>query len=176
MAESFIGEIKMIATTYSPQQWAYCSGSTLTVNQNQALFALIGAQYGGDGRSSFQLPDLRGRVPVHYGQGPGLRNYPLGARVGVESVVLQPEQIPPHTHRLQASNNRANTSNAIGNVLAMSPATESTYISGTVTGTKQELNEAAVETEGAGQAHTNMMPYLAINFIISLAGTFPSRN
>ncbi|MBQ4848204.1 tail fiber protein [Pseudoalteromonas sp. MMG005] len=176
MSDSFIGEIKMIATTYAPRQWAFCSGATLGINQNQALFALIGAQYGGDGRSSFQLPDLRGRVPVHFGQGPGLQNYPLGAKTGVENVTLQPAQIPPHTHRLQASNNQANTSTAVGNVLAMSPTSESTYISGTPTGATQALNEGAVQSAGASQAHTNMMPYLAINFIICLTGTFPSRN
>ena len=176
MSESFVGEIKMIATTFSPRQWAFCSGSTFSISQNQVLFALIGAQYGGDGRSSFMLPDLRGRVPVHFGQGPGLQPYPIARQAGVEKVTLLPQQMPAHTHSLQANNNRATTSTAIGNVLARSPATESTYISGAVTGESQQLNDAAVETVGANEPHTNMMPYLAIRFIICLNGLFPSRN
>jgi microcystin-dependent protein len=163
MSESFVGEIKMIATTFSPRQWAFCSGSTFSISQNQVLFALIGAQYGGDGRSSFMLPDLRGRVPVHFGQGPGLQPYPIARQAGVEKVTLLPQQMPT-------------TSTAIGNVLARSPATESTYISGAVTGESQQLNDAAVETVGANEPHTNMMPYLAIHFIICLNGLFPSRN
>lgn len=176
MSDSFIGEIKMMATTFAPRQWAMCNGTIMAVNQNQPLFALIGAQYGGDGRSSFALPDMRGRIPVHFGQGLGLQNYPLAAKTGVEEVTLQTSQIPAHTHSLQASNNSANTSTAIGNVLAKSPQNETAYLNGTVTGAVQEFSESAVESAGGNEPHNNMMPYLAIHFVICLQGIFPSRN
>lgn len=176
MSESFIGEIKMMATTFAPRQWAMCNGTIMAVNQNQPLFALIGAQYGGDARSSFALPDMRSRIPIHFGQGPGLQNYPLAAKAGVEEVTLQKSQIPAHTHSLQASNNSANTSTAISNVLATSPQGELAYLSGAVTGEVQKMSELAVRSTGGNASHNNMMPYLAINFIICLHGIFPSRN
>ncbi|ALQ07625.1 phage tail protein [Pseudoalteromonas sp. Bsw20308] len=176
MSESFIGEIKMMATTFAPRKWAMCNGTIMAVNQNQPLFALIGAQYGGDGRSSFALPDMRGRIPVHFGQGPGLQNYPLTAKVGVEDVTLQTSQIPSHTHSLQASKNSANASTAISNVLAKSPQSELAYLNGAVTGEVQKMSESAVRTAGGNASHNNMMPYLAIHFVICLQGIFPSRN
>ncbi|TMP42174.1 phage tail protein [Pseudoalteromonas citrea] len=176
MSDSFIGDIKMMATTFAPRQWAMCNGTIMAVNQNQPLFALIGAQYGGDGRSSFGLPDMRGRIPVHFGQGPGLQNYPLAAKTGLEEVTLQKSQIPAHTHSLQASNNSANSSSAIGNVLARSPETETAYTSDAGTSKVQELSAMAVESAGNTQPHNNMMPYLAIHFVICLQGIFPSRN
>ncbi|TMO66696.1 phage tail protein [Pseudoalteromonas aurantia] len=176
MSESFIGEIKMMATTFAPRQWAMCDGATMAIYQNQPLFALIGTQYGGDGRSSFALPDMRGRIPVHFGQGPGLQNYPIAAKTGVEEVTLQMSQIPAHTHTLQASTNSANTSSAIGNVLAKSPQNETAYLNGAVVRTVQALSEEAVESAGGNMPHNNMMPYLAIHFVICLQGIFPSRN
>lgn len=176
MSDSFMGEIKMMATTFAPRQWAMCNGTMMAVNQNQPLFALIGAQYGGDARSSFALPDMRSRIPIHFGQGPGLQNYPLGAKTGVEVVTLQKSQIPAHTHSLQASNNSANTPAAIGNVLAKSPETETAYTSNAGTSPVQELSAMAVESAGDTKPHYNMMPYLAIHFVICLQGLFPSRN
>jgi len=176
MSDSFIGEIKMFAATFSPRQWAFCNGAIMAVSQNESLFALIGATYGGDGRSSFGLPEMRGRIPVHYGQGPGLSAYPIGMRRGLEEVVLSADQLPSHTHALQASNNRATSKNPNGNVFAASPVNETMYIEGQTTGAPQALNEAAVDTSGSNDGHMNIMPYTAIQFIICLEGIFPSRN
>lgn len=177
MAEAFIGEIRMFGGNYAPYHWSYCSGTLLAVAQNTALFSLLGSAYGGDGRTSFALPDTRGRAPVHYGAGPGLTPVALGARYGGETVTLTVDQIPSHLHPIQATTNGGTTSNPIGRVPADTQTQSiNVYTPPTDPNRVREFHESAVESQGGGQAHTNMMPFLAVNFIICLQGTFPSRN
>lgn len=168
----YLGEIRMFAGTFAPVGWALCDGRTLPIAENDALFALIGTTYGGDGDTTFNLPDLRGRAPVHAGQGPGLsQSYQIGEQFGVEEVTLTTQQIPAHGHALQARAAGGTSDTPAGNVLA-SPPTASLYVRSTPDVT---LSPAAVGPIGGSQPHDNRMPYLTINFIISLLGEFPSQ-
>jgi len=172
MSEGFIGEIRMFAGTYAPFKWAFCDGQLLTITQNGALYSLIGTIYGGDGTTNFALPDMRGRLPVQYGDGPGLSDRPIGQRTGTETVTLTLEQMPSHNHPIQASTDDAADQLPGGYVLAK---TYDNFYVGT-DNVSRYLNEASVSEEGSNQAHTNMMPYLCINFIICLQGTYPPRH
>lgn len=171
MSEPFIGEIRLFAGNFAPQGWAFCDGQLLSISGNDALFSLIGTIYGGDGQTTFALPDLRGRIPIHAGQGPGLGNYSLGQRSGVETVTLTTNQAPPHSHQLRASGDTAGQRNPQNNLLG-----KSTNID-LYTGDTPDvgLAPAAIGSAGGSQAHSNMMPYLGINFIIALFGIYPSR-
>ena len=174
MSEPFIGEIRMVGFNFAPRGWALCDGQLLSISQNTALFALLGTTYGGDGRTTFALPDLRGRVPVHNGNGPGLSSYPIGTRGGVEAVTLTANQIPPHNHAANAAGPAGNSNDAIGNIWADDAGVSSaTYSSAAATGT---MRGNAIGNTGGGQAHENRQPYLAINFVIALVGLYPSRN
>lgn len=174
MSEPFIGEIRMFAGNFAPRQWALCDGQLIAVSQNEALFSLIGTAYGGDGRTNFQLPDLRGRLPVHYGAGPGLSNYPnVGIQYGVETVRLTDQQIPSHNHPMQASTNPVNSEAAAGQVTGKQAVG---YYNAYESGREANFSDQAVGQSGASEAHNNIMPYLCVNFIISLFGTYPSRN
>jgi microcystin-dependent protein len=171
MAEPFVGEIRMFAGNFAPRGWALCDGQLLAIAQNDALFSLFGTVYGGDGRTTFGLPDLRGRVPVHAGTGPGLSDRRLGSKSGSESVAMVSNQLPSHTHPFQGSSDAATTPDPSGNVFARS--------SGDAYGSDlsaSNMNGAAVGNSGGGQAHTNLMPSLAVNFIVALFGVYPSRN
>lgn len=171
MAEPFIGEIRMFAGTFAPRSWAICNGDLLSVSQNTALFSLIGTIYGGDGRTTFGLPDLRSRLPLHYGEGPGLSNYQLGAKRGQETVTLVASELPSHTHALQASTLAATTNSPAGNVLAASALNA-------YTSDAPDLNFSgnAISTSvGGGGPHINIKPLLGLNFIIALFGIYPSR-
>ena len=170
MSEPFLGEIRMFAGNFAPRGWALCDGQLLAVSQNDALFALFGTFYGGDGRITFGLPDLRGRIPIHAGTGPGLTNRRLGAKAGQETVTVTTQQLPPHTHQLQADNNAANEHIMSGNVLAHAPS--SIYISG---GGGATMAAQAIGNTGGGQPHGDIQPFLCINFIVALIGIFPSR-
>jgi len=175
MADPFIGEIRMFGGSYPPRDWALCDGQQLMIAQNQTLFSLLGNRYGGDGRSTFVLPDLRGRLPMHYGAGPGLQPRPLGARFGTERVTLSINQIPSHSHNLMASSQEAVGDVPVGNTLAT--PTVPAYGPKSATSTKNvTLANSAVSETGNGAPHTNLMPSLCINFIIALQGTYPSRN
>jgi len=191
--EPFIGEIVMFGGNFAPRGWAFCEGQLLAISQNQALFSILGTTYGGDGRTTFALPDLRGRVPISPGTGPGLPTYRLGARSGQATHTLTQLEMPSHTHtqapastvigavQIASNTEPATTNEAAGAVLGA--ATSNVYnneaaeagenlagVSATFAPNIQMLNT------GGNQAHNNMQPYLAVYYIIALQGTFPSRS
>ncbi|MDJ0835084.1 MAG: tail fiber protein [Acidobacteriota bacterium] len=176
MSEPFVGEVRMFAGNFAPRGWAFCDGQLLAVSQNDALFSLLGTIYGGDGRTTFGLPDLRGRVPIHAGSGPGLSPRRLGAKFGSEKETLTVNQLPSHTHTMQASGDQATTPNPQGNVVAES-LTERMFTSSNTGfgGTDGTFNTASITSVGGSRSHTNLMPFLCINFIIALFGIYPSR-
>ncbi len=174
MTDQFIGEIFMAGFNFAPRGFALCDGQILSISQNSSLFSLLGTTYGGDGRTTFGLPDLRGRAPVHEGTGPGLPSKSLGQKDGAETVVLQPNDLPAHTHMLRATDADATEMSPGGNVLANPTTGQQAYKLNP--GTRVGMNPAAVESTGSGQAHTNVQPSLTISFFIALTGLFPSRN
>ncbi|MGY4688556.1 phage tail protein [Salibacterium sp. K-3] len=168
----FIGEIRLFAGDYVPEGWAFCDGQLLSVNGNEALYYLIGTQYGGDGRQTFALPDFRGRVGIHQGQAPESGTaFTVGGAGGREEVVLQTDHLPSHTHKAKASSSSGTTSNPEGAVWA--DAQYPQYSDSEPDGT---MNNAIVSTEGDFGAHHNMMPYAAVHYIIALTGMYPPRN
>jgi microcystin-dependent protein len=169
MSEPFIGQVMMIGFTFAPRGWALCDGQILPIAQNTALFSLLGTTYGGNGTTTFALPDLRGRVPIHAGQGPGLSPYTLGQVGGAEQVTLLANQMPAHNHSLAATNAEASQTLPGGQLLAQSR--EVTYGSGALVG----MNPQSIGAAGGSQPHENRQPYLTINFIIALEGIYPSR-
>ncbi len=171
MSEPFVGEIRMFAGDFAPRGWAFCDGQLLAVSQNDALFSLLGTVYGGDGRTTFGLPDLRGRIPIHAGTGPGLSPRRLGAKFGTEEETLTVNQLPSHTHPLQASTNIADETAPQGNVLGQLNAAE-LYFSADAT---VNFSPNAITGTGGTQSHFNLMPFLCVNFIIALFGIYPSR-
>lgn len=164
MSEPFLGEIKLMSFHLPPKGWAVCDGQLLPINQNQALFALLGTYYGGDGRTTFALPDLRGRVPIHF------TDYQVGQRGGAESHTLSGRQLPEHNHSVQASSASANTPLPAG---AAPGAGVEAYAAPVQL---VPLRADTVRASGGSQAHPNMQPYLVLNFCIALQGIFPSRN
>ena len=166
MSDPFLGEIKMFSGNYAIHGWALCNGQELPLTQNAALFSLLGTYYGGNGINRFNLPDLRGRVPMHTSD----RNE-IGTQGGAETVVLAPYQLPAHTHTVMASADAANTVSPAGKVFA-APPRRSLY----ATGVDTDLAPPSTSFAGGGQAHENRQPYLTINFIIALVGIFPTRN
>jgi microcystin-dependent protein len=171
MSDPYVGEIRMFAGTFAPQGWALCEGQLLAVSQNDALFSLLGTIYGGDGRTTFGLPDLRGRLPIHQGSGPGLTSRNLGSRSGAETVVPTANQLPVHTHALMASAAPGSDSNPAGGVPAESVSVD-LYIEEATT---VSLNANALTSVGSSQSHTNLQPALCVRFIIALFGVYPSR-
>ena len=165
MAQPYVGEIRIFAGNFAPAGWMFCEGQVLPISENEVLFTLIGTTYGGDGQETFNLPDLRGRVPVHQGNG-----FTLADTGGVEEVTLTVNQIPAHTHPMVASTSIATQSSPANNVPAQSTAAD-LYIEDTP-GVNLAAN--AVGPVGGSQPHTNFQPYLCVNFIISLFGIFPS--
>jgi microcystin-dependent protein len=170
--EAFIGSIMLFAGNFAPRGWAFCQGQIVAISSNTALFSLLGTTYGGDGRTTFALPDLRGRVPLGPGQGPGLSRYVEGQQGGQEAVPLTTQQIPSHTHVLVASGNTPTTAAPAGALLP----TGSSRIYASDLGAPQQLAAQSVQPAGGSQPHDNVQPYLAINYIICLQGIFPSRN
>lgn len=170
MSEPFVGEVRMFAGNFAPRGWAFCDGQLLAVSQNDALFSLLGTIYGGDGRTTFGLPDLRGRIPIHPGTGPGLSPRRLGAKAGAEKVTLTVNQLPSHRHTWRASSAVAQNRSPGGNALA-SP-TGSIY---EAPNNEVNLNTETISNVGGSQSHSNLMPFLCINFIIALFGIYPSR-
>jgi len=169
MSEPFIAEIRIFAGNFAPRGWAFCEGQLLPISQNTALFSLIGTTYGGDGRTTTALPNLKGRAPMHPGRGPGLTVRRLGERAGAESVALAKTQIPSHTHQLVGTEEDVDESSPVGNYLGVGNDLYS------ATG-GSALADASLPDTGSNQAHNNMQPYLTLNFIIALQGTFPSRS
>lgn len=165
MAEPFLSEIRIVSFNFPPKGWALCNGQMLPINQNQALFSLLGTTFGGDGRTMFALPNLRGKLPIHVGHG-----HTLGESAGSSSVTLSQAQMPTHAHALNVTNNPGDTTvpqdNFLGSVgNGYGPAAALTT-----------LAPAAVTSVGGSQAHNNMMPYLVLNFVVALQGIFPSPN
>ncbi len=171
MSEPFVGEIRMFAGNFAPRNWAFCDGQLLAISQNDALFSLLGTIYGGDGRTTFGLPDMRGRIPIHAGTGPGLSQRRLGTRGGSEQVTVTTNQLPSHSHPMAVSSDVSNSPNPGNNVTAR-PSSVDLYINDTP---DVSLASQAITSLGGGQSHDNIMPVTAIHFIIALFGIYPSR-
>ncbi|HEY3412541.1 MAG TPA: tail fiber protein [Armatimonadota bacterium] len=174
MAEPFIGEIKMVGFNFPPLGWAGCDGATLSISQNTALFSLLGTQFGGDGRTTFQLPDMRGRVPIHQGSAPGLSPFVIGQTGGAEAVALNAVQMPQHSHSLQGTSAAGNTRTVSGAALAREAAGQTAVYNNAPT-IDSTLNPSSIGISGGGQPHENHQPFLTVNFIIALQGIFPAR-
>jgi microcystin-dependent protein len=183
MSEPFLGEIKMFGGTFAPRNYAFCNGQLMSIQQNSALFAILGTTYGGNGVQTFGLPDLRGRVPMHWGQGLGLSNYVQGEVGGVESVQLSSTQMPAHNHvalvSVQCNPDDASVGTPTGNVLAI-PNTSTGAVNAYTppAGGNSNLGgvSASISIAGGSLPHENRQPFLTVSFIIALNGTFPSRN
>lgn len=168
MSQPYVGEIRMFAGNFAPAGWMFCEGQLLPISEYETLFNLIGTTYGGDGQSTFALPDLRGRLPIHQGGG-----FTLAESGGVEEVTLTVQQIPAHSHPYLATTNLAAASSPQGNVVAaLNVAANDIYIPAAGT---TPLSPNAISATGGSQPHSNFQPYLCINFIISLFGVFPSQ-
>jgi len=175
MADPFVAEIRIFPFNFAPQGWAWCNGQLLPISQNTALFSLLGTTYGGDGKSTFALPDLQGNAPMHPGQGPGLSLHDLGETGGSETVTLLTSEIPAHSHgwlvaggdvgdeRTPVDRSFARTTGVVGNLYGAA----SNLV---------QLNPVALPPAGGDQPHNNMMPYLTLNFNIALQGVFPPRS
>lgn len=174
MSDPFIAEVRIFAGNFAPRGWAFCDGQLLQIAQNTALFSLVGTTYGGDGRTTLGLPNLQDRAPMHPGNGPGLTSRRLGERSGVETVTLSQAQTPQHNHTLQASPSPGSTFTP-DNTTALARS-----VGGNAYGPANNLvamNAGSVTPfTGQAQAHNNVQPFLTLNFIIALTGTFPSRN
>jgi len=173
MAEAYIGEIRMTGFNFAPRGWALCNGQTLPINQNQALFSILGTTYGGNGQTTFMLPNLQCQIPIHFGQGPGLANYVQGQVGGEFNHTLTAAEMPQHTHTLEASSGTTSANLTVDPSNAL-PATSGEP--GYATTANVTMAPQAVNSVGGGQSHPNLPPYLVINFIICLSGIFPSRN
>jgi microcystin-dependent protein len=171
--DPFLGRIVMFGGNFAPRGWAFCSGQILPIAQNTALFSLLGTTYGGDGRTTFGLPEMRGRAPVHEGSGPGLSARALGARFGEERVTLTGNNLGSHSHSFRVSSSEGMTSSGSNPFVGVSPNMRFYRPAATADTT---FNTAAVSNTGGSQSHNNIMPSLCINFIIALQGVFPSRN
>lgn len=169
MSDPYIGEIRMFGGDFAPTGWALCDGQLMSIQENNVLFSLIGTIYGGDGETTFALPDLRGRFPAHPGPGGG-QNFTVGEVGGTETVTLSQGQLPKHSHPIKASSTAASTSPAGAAPAAWSGSQYSTSAPG------DRLNVAAGGFTGGSQPHENRSPYLAVSYIISLAGIFPSQS
>jgi microcystin-dependent protein len=167
MSNPFVGEIRMFAGNFAPSGWAFCDGQLLSIAENDVLFALIGTTYGGDGQTTFALPDLRGRIPIHFNA-----SHPQGESSGAETVTLLSAQMPVHAHPLQATSVTADRRGAKGALFAV---TEDPLYAVPSGGGTSNLDGAAVSPAGSNQPHDNLQPFLCVHFIISLFGIFPSQ-
>jgi microcystin-dependent protein len=168
MSEPFLAEVKIVSFNFPPKGWAFCNGQFLPINQNQALFALLGTTYGGNGQTTFALPNLQGRTPIHWNN-----DFPLGNAGGEVTHTLTTTELPPHTHTVQAVGAAGNSASPTGHALAQPPiGLGNTYGSPG----SAALDAASLTATGGGQAHSNLMPCLTLNFVIALQGIFPSQN
>lgn len=169
MAIPYVGEIRMFAGNFSPVGWLFCEGQLLSIAENETLFQLIGTTYGGDGENTFGLPDLRGRIPVHFGDG-----YSMAETFGTETVTLTTAQIPSHSHSFLVSSSNGGVTNPSGSLLARNAATDG--YSDDSSGGLVALNPNSISSTGGSQPHNNMAPFICVSFIISLYGIYPTQN
>jgi microcystin-dependent protein len=169
----FIGEVMIFASNFAPRGWAFCEGQLLAISQNTALFSILGTTYGGDGRTTFGLPDLRGRAAIGPGRGPGLENYRLGQLGGVETVTLTISQMPSHNHQVNAVSTTGSTAAPINAYLANTAGLDREY---STTTPDVQMNSNMLSHMGGNQAIENRQPFLAIYYIIALQGAYPSRS
>jgi microcystin-dependent protein len=172
---NYVGEIRMYAGSYAPASWKFCDGSLLSISQNEVLFSLIGTTYGGDGQTTFAIPDLRGRVPVHVGTGPGLSTVVLGQKSGTESVTMTVSQMPAHTHLLMAQLTEGNTNMPANNAFADTGAADPDFALGSVT-PDVVMGNQSVSFTGNNTPISINQPSLAINYIIALYGVYPTQS
>ncbi len=172
--DGYIGEIRMFGGSFPPVSWAFCEGQLLAVSSNTALFSILGTTYGGDGRTTFGLPDCRGRLTVHPGTGPGLSNYNLGQKTGVNTVVLNSTNLPQHTHNvsLNASSEEGEDTTPVGNVLGKAES----EMYKTTSDATMNANSITVTNRGGNQPILNIQPIIAMQYIICLVGIYPSRS
>jgi microcystin-dependent protein len=174
MSEPYLGEIRMFAGNFAPAGWALCNGQTMAISTNQALFSILGTQYGGNGVTTFSLPNLQGRVAIHAGTGAGLSTYIQGQQAGVENVTLLATQMPIHSHLVNAVGGGGNQAGPVGNLPAIeSTGTSLDYSNAAATG---QMNSSTIANAGGNQPFSIIQPYLSVTFIIALVGIFPSRN
>lgn len=174
MSEPFIGEIVMFGGNFAPRSWAQCDGQLMPISQNTALFSILGTTYGGNGQTTFGLPDMRGRSPMHQGQGPGLTPRSLGEQGGSENDTLTLNQLPAHNHPMQCTGNAADLDSPVNAIPAKDAASVTGYYSsGNPTA---NMKVSTIGNSGGNQPHSLVHPFLAVNFIICLFGVFPSRN
>jgi microcystin-dependent protein len=171
VSQPFIGEIRMVGFSFAPAGWAFCDGQLIPIAENDALFVLIGTTYGGDGQETFALPNLQSRIPIHAGTGSSGINHQLAEMGGTESVTLTTQQIPTHSHAMLAIPDNATQPNPGNNLIARTPSFDM-YVQDTP---DQAMAATAITPLGGSQPHENMMPFLVINFIISLFGIFPTQ-
>lgn len=179
MSTPYVGEIRVFAGNFAPYGYAFCAGQLVSIAQQSTLYALLGTTYGGDGITTFGLPDLRGRTPMGQGQGPGLTNRVLGEKAGTETVTLITQQMPAHQHTLMATTANGTTNLPSNNFLAANPNNEGKFYIDTTTAPGEvsaTLPADSITSTGGSQPHDNMMPFLTVNYIIALEGIFPSQN
>lgn len=173
--DQYLGEIRMFGGNFAPIGWALCNGQTLSISENEALYTLIGTTYGGDGVQTFVLPDLRGRAPIHQGQGLGLTNRVMGQQVGTETVTLITNQMPAHSHGFSAFNNYGTAPSPAQGFLAKSTDAQLNGMPIYATTTDGNMNANSITPSGGSQPHENIQPTIAINFIIATTGVYPTQ-
>jgi len=175
MSDQFVAEIRIFGFNFPPVGWAFCNGQVLPLSQNTALFSLLGTNYGGDGKSTFALPNLQGSVPLQQGEGPGLSLYDLGETGGQTTVTLISSELPAHTHALECSTAVGDQTSPVGHVPAVPPAQRGQNFYADAPGTKPAMNANLLAVAGGNLPHNNMPPYLTLNFCIALQGVYPAR-
>lgn len=175
MSTPYIGEIRMFGFGRTPNNWQACDGSLLPISEYDALFALIGTTYGGDGQTTFGVPDLRGRLPIHQGTGPGLSTYIIGQKAGTETVTVLPTQMPAHTHTLVATTGAATTLTPGSTLLPGTVSGENFYVSDVSAATIVPMSAQSTSQAGGSQPHENCMPTLTVQYCIATFGIFPSQ-
>jgi len=174
MSDQFVAEIRIVGFNFPPRGWATCAGQLLPISQNTALFSLVGTYYGGDGRSTFGLPNLQGRVPIGNGQGPGLSDRVLGEEGGVETVTLLASEIPAHTHAIGVVSAKANKQSPVGNYFATDATGKTKEYSSNAP--NAAMAASVLQPVGSSQPHSNLQPTLVVNYVIALQGIFPPRS